>query len=359
MVAKATPWGRTINAPVRPATRSSRRLARVTSGHQSRKGNKRASGPAGIFIGGGGRTSASCRDGGEAMNISRQRCSPGPVSSVVVDASGCCVKPASRLREAQHGRWLPRDGIAVAVRSASRAGRNSLDQGQADACAGAFRAAVVALEDPGEASAASMPLPLSVTAKLPRVEGDRNPRRRGYGPRRCAPGWRAPWRTRPAGPGARAPAASFAHQAGAARGGQRAIAFGAVVRDASSIAASRRARASRFAGQQQERRDQFGHFRRRAFDAGHPLALRRLQRRILGEDVGRAADHGQRCAQFMAGIAGEAAFALDEFRPAGPGSGRTHVPARRSRRPAWRRRNGRPVAAGVRGRRRSPPAPVR
>ena len=41
MVAKATPWGRTIRAPVKPASRSSRRVSRLTSGHQARKGSSR------------------------------------------------------------------------------------------------------------------------------------------------------------------------------------------------------------------------------------------------------------------------------------------------------------------------------
>ena len=40
MVAKATPWGSTTTAPVRPATRSSRKVSRLTRGHQRKKGNQ-------------------------------------------------------------------------------------------------------------------------------------------------------------------------------------------------------------------------------------------------------------------------------------------------------------------------------
>jgi hypothetical protein len=45
MVAKATPCGNTISAPVKPAIRSSRAVRRVTIGHQRRNGNSLAKGP--------------------------------------------------------------------------------------------------------------------------------------------------------------------------------------------------------------------------------------------------------------------------------------------------------------------------
>jgi len=71
MVAKATPCGSTINAPVRPAIRSSRAVLRVTMGHQRRKGRNLWSGPDGTFIAGADDSGAIGRWTVEGMNISR------------------------------------------------------------------------------------------------------------------------------------------------------------------------------------------------------------------------------------------------------------------------------------------------
>ena len=51
MVAKATPCGNTTSAPVAPATRSSRRVCRLTIGHQRRKGKRARMLKAGRFMG--------------------------------------------------------------------------------------------------------------------------------------------------------------------------------------------------------------------------------------------------------------------------------------------------------------------
>ena len=74
MAAKATPWGRTMTAPVSPAQRSARTVRRLTSGHQVRKGRTRGANrrKRSSRVGGRGRSQARTDVSGFGSGMSAQ-----------------------------------------------------------------------------------------------------------------------------------------------------------------------------------------------------------------------------------------------------------------------------------------------